>query len=189
MDYTTLDDTVLVRLLVSKNADALSALYDRYGGLVFSLAFAVVHDHGAAEEVTQDVFLRVWDNASLYDQTQANFRSWLSRITRNRAIDILRKHRIRPEKHAVNWAEPSQTPLIDKNNSPERTIELRLQQDCVRGAIAQLPREQGEALQLAFLQGLTHPEIAQELQHPLGTIKTRIRLGMQKLRTLLQDCI
>ncbi len=189
MDYTTLDDVVLARLLVSNDASALSVLYDRYGKLVFSLAIAVVHDAGAAEEITQDVFLRVWDNAAIYDHTQANFRSWVARITRNRAIDVLRKHRIRPEKNAVNWADPARVHLVDQNNSPERTVELRSQQECVRGAIAQLPEKQADALQLAFLQGLTHPEVARELDSPLGTIKTRIRLGMQKLRTLLQECL
>ncbi len=189
MDYTALDDAALVQLLTSKDPNALSTLYDRYGKLIFSLAVAVVHDSGAAEEVTQDVFLRVWDNAAVYDQTQANFRSWLTRIARNRAIDVLRKLRIRPEKHAVNWADPSQVHLVAQEDSPEHIVALRAQRECVRNALAELPQEQENALKLAFLQGLTHSEIARELNSPLGTIKTRIRLGMQKLRSLLQECV
>lgn len=186
MEYTTLDDTSLVRLLTYKRSDALSALYDRYGRLVFSLAFGIVNDQGSAEEITQDVFLRVWENSATYNETQATFRSWLTRIARNRAIDVLRRIRVRPERHAVDWADPSLQNLTN-GKSPSRTVELKLQQERIRAAIAQLPSDQGQALKLAYLQGYTHHEIAQHLKEPLGTVKTRIRLGMQKLRNLLQE--
>ena len=139
-----------------------------------------------AEEIAQDVFLRVRENAALYDQNRATFRNWLTRITRNRAIDALRRNRVRPEHHAIDWAEPSFQKLTT-DNTPSRTVELQLQQERVRAAIAQLPEEQGQALRLAYLQGYTHHEIAKQLDEPLGTIKTRIRLGMQKLRNSLQE--
>jgi RNA polymerase sigma-70 factor (ECF subfamily) len=186
MDYATLDDNGLVRLLAYKKSEALSVLYDRYGKLVFSLAFAVVNEQGAAEEITQDVFLRVWENAAIYDEAQASFRSWLTRIARNRAIDVLRRIRVRPEHQALDWADPSVGKLAN-GDSPSRNVELRLQQEQIRAAIAQLPKEQGRALQLAYLQGYTHQEIAEQLNQPLGTIKTRIRMAMQKLRKLLQE--
>jgi RNA polymerase sigma-70 factor (ECF subfamily) len=186
MNYATLDDNSLVRLLAHKKPDALSTLYDRYGKLVFSLAFAVVNEQGAAEEITQDVFLRVWENAAVYNEAQASFRSWLTRIARNRAIDLLRQSRVRPEHHAIDWADPSVRNLAN-GNSTLSVIELRLQQERIRTGISQLPKEQGQALQLSYLQGYTHQEIAQQLNEPLGTIKTRIRMAMQKLRNLLQE--
>jgi RNA polymerase sigma-70 factor (ECF subfamily) len=187
MNYAELDDKSLLRLLAYKHSDALSALYDRYGSLVFSVALAIIKDRGSAEEIAQDVFLRVWENAALYDQNRATFRNWLTRITRNRAIDVLRRNRVRPEHHAIDWAEPSYKNRATDNNTPSHTVELQLQQERVRTAIAQLPQEQGQALKLAYLQGYTHHEIAKQLDEPLGTIKTRIRLGMQKVRNSLQE--
>lgn len=186
MDYAALDDPSLVRLLAYKHSDALSALYDRYGRLVFSLALAIVRDRGSAEEVTQDVFLRVWDHAEVYDQAQASFKNWLSRIARNRAIDVVRQHRSRPEQHAVDWADPSVQNRPALHASP-RAIELSLEQEQIRTAIAQLPESQQHALSLAYFEGYTHQEIADLLHEPLGTIKTRIRLAMQKLREILHD--
>lgn len=186
MDYATVDDATLLRLLAYKQPEALSALYDRYGNLAFSVALAIVHDRGLAEEITQDVFLRVWDNAAVYDQSRASVKNWLTRIARNRAIDGLRKHRIRPEQHSVAWAEPTLR-QIPNHNTPLHIVAIQSEQERVRSALAQLPEDQQRALQLAYLQGYTHQEIADQLHEPLGTIKTRIRLAMQKLRQLLED--
>ena len=184
MDYTSFDDAGLVQLLMHKQAEALSVLYDRYGALVFSVAFGIVKDRDLAEEVTQDVFFRVWNHADLYDRKQARFKSWLTRIARNRAIDILRKDRLRPERFALEWAGPA-LQYATNGKTPSYELELRLEQERVRKAVSELPEEQGIALQLAFLQGYTHQEIATRLNIPLGTIKTRIRLGMKKLRDIL----
>lgn len=186
MDYATLDDHTLIRLLAHKKPDALSELYDRYGNLVFSVALAIVNDRGSAEEITQDVFLRVWDNAAMYDQTRASFKNWLSRITRNRAIDVLRRHRTHPEQHAVDWADPSVQNRPDPK-FPPHAIELSLEREHIRTVVAKLPESQQQALHMAYFQGYTHQEIADLLNEPLGTIKTRIRLAMQKLREFLQD--
>ncbi len=186
MDYAQLDDSSLVRLLAYKKPDALGTLYDRYGKLVFSLALSIVNDRGAAEEIAQDVFLKVWDNAVVYNEAKASFRSWLTRITKNRAIDVLRRSRTRPERHAIDWTDSSLENMADAH-SPAKAVELRFQQERIRAAISQLPREQGQALQLAYLQGYTHQEIAHQLDQPLGTIKTRIRMAMQKLRHALQE--
>jgi RNA polymerase sigma-70 factor (ECF subfamily) len=128
----------------------------------------------------------VWENAAVFNEAQATFRSWLTRIARNRAIDILRRDRGRPEQHTIEWTDPSVQNLTSEN-SPSRTLELRLQQERVRTAIAQLPQEQGQALKLAYFQGYTHQEIAAQLKEPLGTIKARIRMAMQKLRKFLQE--
>jgi RNA polymerase sigma-70 factor (ECF subfamily) len=186
VDYTKLDDQALIRLIANAQADALSALYDRYSRLVFSLAFNVVRDHGTAEEITLDVFVRVWEKAQTYRAERAQVSTWLTSITRNRSIDVLRRQGARPEGHSVSWADvmPASVPRV---NGPEATSELMLQRQRVRLAIAQLPEEQRQALALAYFGGYKHREIAEALGEPLGTIKTRIRLAMGKLRHALQE--
>lgn len=186
MNYTTLDDAALIRLVARAQADALSELYDRYNRLVFSLALNMVGDQATAEEVTLDVFTRVWEKAETYRADQAKVSTWLTSITRYRSIDILRRQSTRPEQHSVNWAEvsPEAMPSV---NSPEEATELALQQERVRAAIAELPPDQKQALALAYFKGYSHSEIAQALDQPLGTVKTRIRLAMQKLRGMLHD--
>jgi RNA polymerase sigma-70 factor (ECF subfamily) len=186
LDYSTLDDETLVRLIVQARAEALSELYDRYGRLVFSLALNSVGDPATAEEITQDVFLRVWQRGRQYRADRAKVSTWLSSITRHRAIDQLRRRGSRPEQHSVAWAElaPSAEPSV---NGPEQASALGMERERVRAAIAQLPEEQQQVLALAYFQGLTQSQIAETLDLPLGTVKTRIRLGMQKLRDLLQE--
>ncbi len=186
MDYSTLDDDALIRLIARANADALGALYDRYSRLVFSIALNAVGDWAAAEEITLDVFTRVWEKSETYQAERARVSTWLTSVARHRAIDVLRRRRARPEQHTVPWPEvqPDEMPHV---NSPEETVELSLQQRRVRAAIATLPQDQKRALAMAYFQGLTHSEIAERLGEPLGTVKTRIRLAMQKLRQLLQS--
>ena len=186
MNYTTLDDEALIRLVVRAQADALSELYDRYSRLVFSLALNVVGDRATAEEITLDVFTRVWEKAETYRSDQAKVSTWLTSITRHRSIDLLRRQKARPEQRSVNWAEvsPEDMPSV---NSPEEATELAQRQERVRAAIAELPSDQKQALALAYFKGYTHREIAQALDEPLGTVKTRIRLAMHKLRGMLHD--
>jgi RNA polymerase sigma-70 factor (ECF subfamily) len=186
MDYTRLDDETLMRLITHEQAEALGALYDRYGRLVFSVAFNAVGSPSTAEEVTQDVFLRVWQKAHTYHADQGKVSTWLSSIARNRAIDVLRQQRVRPEQRSVEWAEvrPAALPQIE---GPEEEVALAIEQQRVRAAVAQLPEEQQQTLALAYFQGLSHSEIAVALGQPLGTVKTRIRLAMAKLRQLLSS--
>lgn len=186
MDYSTLDDETLIRLIAHANADALSELYDRYNRLAFSLALNVVGDYAAAEEVTLDVFTQVWEKARTYRADRAKVSTWLTSIARHRSIDVLRREGSRLEQRSVSWAEvtPTAEPRV---NGPEGTAELSIQRQRVRAAVAQLPEEQKQVLALAYFQGDTHREIAEALNQPLGTVKTRIRLAMQKLREMLQD--
>ncbi len=184
VDYSTLDDESLIRLITRGQADALSALYDRYSRLVFSLAINTVGDSATAEEITLDVFTRVWNKADTYQTERAQVRTWLASIARYRSIDVLRRRGVRPEQHSVGWAEvsPDVMPSVD---GPEASTELALQSERVRAAIRQLPESQQETLALAYFKGYTHQEIADVLGQPLGTVKTRIRLAMQKLREML----
>ena len=186
MDYSTLNDEVLIRLVARAYEDALGELYDRYHRLVFSLALNLVGDHAAAEEITLDVFMRLWEKADTYRPEQAKVSTWLTSITRYRSIDILRRRGSRAEQHSVGWAEVS-FEAVPRVNGPEESVELALQRQRVRAAIAELPPEQQQAVALAYFKGYRHREIAEALDQPLGTVKTRIRLAMQKLRNLLQE--
>lgn len=186
LDYSTFDDETLVRLIVQAHAEALSELCDRYGRLVFSLALNSVGNSATAEEITQDVFFRVWQRAGQYRADRAKVSTWLTSITRHRAIDQLRRRGSRPEQHSLAWAElaPGAEPSV---NGPERAAALAMERGRVRAAIAQLPEEQQQVLALAYFRGFTQSQMAETLDLPLGTVKTRIRLGMKKLRDLLQE--
>lgn len=186
MDYRALDDESLVRLIVHGRSEALSELYDRYGRLVFGLALNSVGDPSTAEEIAQDVFLRAWERARQYRSDQGKVSTWLASIARHRAIDQLRRQGARAEQHSVGWADlaPGAEPAVD---GPEEAVALRLQQQRVRAALAQLPEEQRQVLALAYFRGQSHAEIAESLDLPLGTVKTRVRLAMEKLRASLAD--
>ena len=187
MDYSTLDDTELIRLIAHARPEALSALYDRYGRLVFSLALRALGDQALAEEITQDVFFRIWEKAGTYRPEEAKVSTWLTSITRHRAIDVLRQRGVRPGLDHTEWTETQLMVIPDGADSPEEVTERALQQELVRRAVALLPAEQSRVLALAYYQGLTHSEIATLCGEPLGTVKTRIRLAMQKLREILVD--
>lgn len=183
MNYTTLDDQALIALIVQQRAEALQTLYHRYGRLVFSLTFNVVNDQHTAEELTLDVFMRIWEKADTYQPERALARSWLLGIARYRAIDWLRQQKSAREYIHLRLAELP-TDSIPVHNNFEDNI---LDRDVMRLALAQLPSEQQEALVLAYYWGYTHSQMAEYLDQPLGTVKTRVRLGMQKLRQILTD--
>jgi RNA polymerase sigma-70 factor (ECF subfamily) len=184
LDYSTLDDEILIQLIGRASPEALGELYDRYSRLVFSLAINAVGDPATAEEITQDVFVRVWQRARQYRADRGKVSTWLTGITRHRAIDQLRRRGSRPEQHSVAWADisPGSEPAVD---GPEQSVARTMEGERVRDAMARLPEEQQQVLALAYFQGLTQSQMAQVLGLPLGTVKTRIRLGMKKLRELL----
>ena len=188
MSFKTVDDVALLRLIAQAQPEALSELYDRYGRLVYSLALHILGEAETAEEVTQDVFFRVWEKAETYRAEQAKVSTWLSSIGRNRSIDLLRARGVRPEGHSLGWEEltPGAVPR-NEGVDPEDIALQAMQGERVRAAIASLPAEQREALALAFFRGYSHSQIAEELDEPLGTVKTRIRMAMQKLRSLLVE--
>jgi RNA polymerase sigma-70 factor, ECF subfamily len=186
MDCSELDDVTLLELMAQDQTEALCALYDRYNRLVFSLALAVVADRATADDITLDVFTRLWQQASAYQFSKGTVTTWMTAITRHLAIDVLRRQQARPEGQSARWQEEKAAgPTLARLT--EEGAEQALQRQRVRAAVAQLPLEQRQALALAYFEGLTHAEIAEALQQPLGTVKTRIRLAMQKLRHLLRD--
>ena len=186
MDYKEFDDQSLIRLIARSQENALSELYDRYSRLVYSLALNAVGDPATAEEITQDVFIRIWDHAGTYQAEKSKVVTWIASITRYRSIDVIRRRKIRPESQSVSWEiEPSANEMNPIN--VEETVEISQKRRRVRQAISMLPEEQRQALAYAYFQGYTHREIAEVLGEPLGTVKTRIRLAMQKLRQLLEQ--
>jgi RNA polymerase sigma-70 factor (ECF subfamily) len=186
MMFAELDDEELIGQIAQAKSEAVRVLYRRYGRLVYSLALHLVGDRPAAEEITQDVFLRVWEKAGTYDPGKAKVITWLSRIARNRAIDVLRRRYTRGEHEREAWQYLKLgAELADQD--PIRSVELSRQREEVRAAVAALPVNQQRALSMAFFQGFTHQQIAEKLGEPLGTVKTRIRDAMQKLRNRLDE--
>jgi RNA polymerase sigma-70 factor (ECF subfamily) len=184
VDITTLPDDALLRLISYGRAEALSELYDRYGRLIYSLALRMSGDGEVAEDLTQEVFLQVWRNAAYYKPERGRVVTWMASITRYRAIDRLRRIRSRPP--VQDLGEISLDSLIEDNKpAPEEVVALMQQRRQVQEAVDRLPPDQKQVLFLAYFKGYSHSEIADTLGLPLGTVKTRIRLGMLKLRLAL----
>ncbi len=186
MDYTRFSDETLIHLIARSQENALSELYDRYSRLVYSVALNTLSDPARAEEVTVDVFERVWEKARTYHAEQGRVVNWLTSIARHRSIDLFRQARSHHEDLQLTWQEAEVIDLPDGLNV-EWEVDLLQREQRIRKAIAQLPAEQKLVVGMAFFQGLSHPEIAEQLGEPLGTVKTRIRLAMQKLRIMLED--
>jgi RNA polymerase sigma-70 factor (ECF subfamily) len=184
VELQEIDDPALMGLIEQKKEDALAALYDRYGRLVFSIAYNVVGDFLAAEDITQDIFLRVWEKAHTFQSGRGTVLSWLARMTRNRSIDVLRREAARLEVKSVSWAVITiDPPAIEPN--PEELAHLAMEKQRVRAAISALSDNQRETLSLAYFRGYSHSEIARELNQPIGTVKSRLRSAMQTLRQIL----
>ena len=185
-DYAKIDDERLIVLILQSQEQALAQLYDRYHRLIFSLALAIVNDRATAEEITLDVFMRVWQKAGTYRADQAKVSTWLTHIARHHAIDVLRRRAARVDEFALHWEDAG--PYSGSSApDPQESVELSLRRERIHAALAQLPPEQREALHLAYFGGYTQSQIAEVLQQPLGTIKTRLRLAMQKLREFLRE--
>jgi RNA polymerase sigma-70 factor (ECF subfamily) len=183
-DLATISDEELLALVVRRQEAALGAIYDRHGRLVFAVALRITGDRETAEEVVQDVFQNVWQTAGSFQSGVGSFPSWLLGITRHRAIDATRskreRARAREQTLDMSYAPVDETGL-------DHEVAQRMLQDAVRAALGALPAPQRQAIELAYYAGLTRAEIAARLNEPLGTIKTRLRLGLTKLRDLLRQ--
>lgn len=180
------DDQTLLIQIANSQPEALSELYDRYGRLVFSLAMHIMGDVTLAEEITQDVFLQIWNKAASYQPGQGRVVTWLSSVAHHRTIDVLRRQGARPEGHRVELEEDSLFNLRG-DSAVEPSVEKGQINHQVHLALAGLPPDQQKVVWLAYFDGMTQQEIADKLGEPLGTVKTRMRLGMIKLRQLLVD--
>jgi RNA polymerase sigma-70 factor (ECF subfamily) len=166
-------DMRLVARIRAGDQHAMSELYDRYAKVVYAVALRVLQDAGAAEDVLQDVFLQLWRNPDAFDASRGSLTAWLAVISRHRSIDRLRKRR--PETD-IEDCVISGGP--DVGNETERALMI----EKVRTVLAEMNPDQRKLLELAFFEGLTHTEIAEKTGEPLGTVKTRIRSGLQFLR-------
>lgn len=184
LNSNLISDLQLIQRIATGDEIALSQLYDRYVNLVYTVGYNTLQDKQNAEEVTQDVFWRVWTKAESYDPGRAKVSTWLCSIARYRSIDLLRNLSTRSESHSVPTEEVEPRFLSDPSDL-EEAAQFNLRNEKVRAAIAKLPAEQGEALALAYFGGYTQDEIAERLKIPLGTAKTRIRLALRRLRGLL----
>lgn len=183
-DEKTSEDELLVQAIAAGRPEALSDLYDRYGGMLLGLANRVLGDPADAEEVLQEAFLQVWNQADRYDARRSSVSTWLVLITRSRAIDRLRSRRV-----AVRTVRAAEKENRVRHTSPEGVsnvfkLERRRR---LREELGRLPPEQREVLEMAFFGGMTQSEIAGVTGIPLGTVKTRTLLAVRKLRKALQD--
>ena len=184
--YADRDDESLLLLLAAGQREALGPLYARYAGLIYSVAVRSF-EPATAEEIVQEVFLAAWRGAATFDPERGAVRGWLLQIARYRVINEIRRRSRRPRSsgdgglHLVELADP--------DPPPDEAVSRSEQDAAVRAALAELPDAQRTALNLAFFGGLTHEQVADRLDLPLGTAKTRIRAGMQKMRLILAPTV
>jgi RNA polymerase sigma-70 factor (ECF subfamily) len=181
MNHSALDDAEIIGQLQAGESRAMSALYDRYAQLVFSLAVRILGDQSAAEEVVQEVFVKVWRRAADYDKGRAKFISWLAQIAHNQAIDHLRQRRAHPAAHD----DASLEGAVDDSPTPFDAAVQSIERRRITAALAEISQDECRVIELAYFGGYSHQEIANKLRQPLGTVKTRMRRGMQNLKTQL----
>jgi RNA polymerase sigma-70 factor, ECF subfamily len=172
MDRTS--DEALLQRLADGDVDALGEVYDRYAPIVNGLALRILRDTGDAEDVVQDVFVQVWRDSTRFDRERGSPQSWICMITRSRALDRLRRRRARREEAGEDSPEPA------ASSPAEPVLAVAMEK-----ALGTLPAEQRQPLELAYFEGLTQVEIAVRLKEPLGTIKTRMRTALLRLRDFL----
>ena len=175
-------DLDLVDRIREGDQGALDLLYRRYSAPVYSLVWKVLQNSEEAEDVALDVFWQVWRQAGRYDPSRGAPPAWIFTLARSRAIDRLRARKRREDRNvSIDDPELNIDPL-DEKAAPDDVVSFRQNRDAVRAAMSKLSAVQREAVELAFLQGMTHVEIAEKLGQPLGTVKTRIRQGLIRLR-------
>jgi RNA polymerase sigma-70 factor, ECF subfamily len=173
------DERGVVDRLVARDQAALGELHDRYARVVYALALKISGSPVEAEDVTIDTFWQVWQQANRYDPVRGSVASWICTIARSRALDRLRTQRRSP---LIGTDEPLERVELKVDEDPEHDVLLAERSAIVRSALSELSDSQREAIELAFYHGLSHAEIADRLKEPLGTVKTRIRLGLAKMR-------
>lgn len=168
-----MEDTELLSRVGQGDENAMESVFRRYCGPVYSVALRILHDGGQAEDVMQEIFLQLWRRPAAFVQTRGSLGAWLVVVTRNRAIDHLRRRKLTDSVDDVVLASP-----VNVSDEAERNAMM----EKVRGVLANLPQEQRKSLELAYFEGLTHAEIASRTGDPLGTVKTRIRQALISLR-------
>ncbi|MGH7498960.1 MAG: sigma-70 family RNA polymerase sigma factor [Gemmatimonadales bacterium] len=186
---STAADRDLIGLAAEGDERAIASLYDRYGGVLYAVAYRIVGQRADAEEVVIEAFAQVWREASRFEPSRGSVAGWLTMIARSRALDTVRA-RVRRERITASAA--ADRPDVSPGMSEWRPDALSALDDAerrtrIREALDTLSPPQRQAIELAYFEGLSQSEIAERLQQPLGTVKTRVRLGMQKLRECLRS--
>jgi len=171
-------DKMLIDRVRIGEQQAMAEIFDRYAGLVYSVALRVLKDSGNAEDVTQEIFFQLWRNPDSFSSSRGSLGAWLLVVARNRAIDHLRQRRP---------GEPVDEVVVSSATNLQSEAEINIMIERVRRIIGDLPHEQQRALQMAFFDGLSHSEIAEKTGQPLGTVKTRIRSALTSLRKWLEQ--
>jgi RNA polymerase sigma-70 factor (ECF subfamily) len=171
-------DAVLVEKIIQRDESALAELYDRYAGMLSSVLNRILRDTQAAEEILQDIFYQLWQTAAQFDTSRGSLPGWLMVIARNRAISRLRR------KNPSQGVELTENTVVLPYNI-ETVITRNQLATRVRSVLSELPKEQRDAVELAYFEGLTHSEIAQRTGDPLGTVKTRLRTAIETLKRTL----
>jgi RNA polymerase sigma-70 factor (ECF subfamily) len=187
VQYDEAPDDVLMEGVRRGDGRAIAALYDRYHGLVFSLGLRMLGDREGAEELVQEAFLRAWRQAGTYQPSLGRLSNWLLGIARNLAVDELRRRGARPQRSGGDPEEQLAQVASTSTDDPAEQLAISTRRDEVRRALDALPPAQRQVMELAYYSGLTQSEIAAQLNDPLGTVKTRMRLATQKLRELLRE--
>jgi RNA polymerase sigma-70 factor (ECF subfamily) len=175
-----LADEELMPRIGEKDPDAFEVFYDRHGGVAYSLAYRIVGERGAAEDVVQEAFISIWRSGARYDRARGSVRSWMLGIVRNRAIDALRS-----KAGGAPKLDFDDDTVLEHRPAVELTDAEALRRETMhelRGALGELPGEQSKVIELAYFGGFSHSEIATMLEVPLGTVKGRMRLGLEKIR-------
>ena len=184
-------DIGLLQRIAARDTAALAELYDRHNRLLFGLVLRIVRDRGEAEEILQEAFVRVWTRAERYDARIGGPLPWIVRVARNCAIDRLRARRVRAtvDTPAIDLAAVEATAAATGIQTPEAAVLDSERRQRLTGALAGLPSDQRQLIEAAFFEGYTHSELAQRFGLPLGTVKTRIRLGMIAMRKRLEHAV
>ncbi len=186
MDWSEEDGQLIARLAVG-DSTALDALYERYAGVVFGLVLRIVAERPVAEDLLQEVFVRAWQRAGSYDGSRGRADAWLCGIAHNLAIDELRRQRRRPQLASErDDRDLPREPSVPNGREVAEEAWINLRRVQIETALARLPVAQRQVIELAYFEGFTQSQIAARLGEPLGTVKTRMRLGLRKLRDILQ---
>jgi len=186
VDYESIDDHQLIKRVSQVDKDALEALYTRYQTPVYSLAMYMLKQPALAEEVTQDIFLNIWLKASSFNAERGQPRAWIMSVAHHKIVDAIRSRR-----RAIINTDPADYETLDLlpagGPSTEAQVEQTLERERIMRALDTIPESQREVIMLAYFEGYSQSGMAEKLDQPLGTIKTRVRLAMQKLRTTLEN--
>jgi RNA polymerase sigma-70 factor (ECF subfamily) len=181
-DLRALADEDLMHLVQRADPRALEALYERHSTAAFSLAYRMLGTRAAAEDVVQEAFLSVWRSGGRYDRARGSVRTWTLGIVHNRAIDALRRTTVHDRRRV---ADETAAERLEAPENTEVEVARRDEARVVRSALESLPPEQGRVIELAYFGGFSHSEIAEMLDAPLGTVKGRMRLGLEKMHSAL----